>query len=101
MLRSTEKFRQLSLFPDIVCSAFLLAADSPKCAFYRIWVEANAGSYAVFKESGIKGRVLDKRAWRYENLDEARKLFERRIRSKTNPERKCPPQIHNVFRLEA
>ena len=54
------KFGQLCLFPDIVCSAYLVAGDSPKSAFYRIWIEVNAGLYTVIKESGIKDRVLNK-----------------------------------------
>jgi hypothetical protein len=57
------KLRQLSIFPEIVCSAYLVA-ESPKSAFYRIWIEADAGIYTVLKESGIKGRVLDKRPGR-------------------------------------
>ena len=102
MFRATEKFRQLSLFPDIVCSAFHLAADSRKYAFCRIWVEDNGGSYTVLKESGIKGRVLYKRAWRYENLDDARKLFERRIKAKTNPERRSlrKYQLSNLLKYK-
>ena len=96
------KFRQLSLFPDIVCSAYLEAANSPKSAFYRIWIEVDAGIYTVLKESGIKGRVLDKRAWRHENLNEGRKLFERRIKTKTNPERRSPRkyQLTNLVRYK-
>lgn len=81
---------QLSLFPDIVRSAHLVAPNSPKRAFYRIWIEANAGFLAVRKESGIRGRVLDRRRWPVDTLDQAIKMFERVIKAKTNPQRKSP-----------
>jgi hypothetical protein len=92
------KLRQLSIFPEIVCSAYLVA-ESPKSAFYRIWIEADAGIYTVLKESGIKGRVLDKRAWPHETLDQARKLFDRHIKSKTNQERKSPRKYTMVYNI--
>lgn len=84
------KARQLSLFPEIICAAYMVATESPKSAFYRIWIEADAGAFAVIKESGIRDRVLDKRAWPFDTLEGARELFDRRVRSKTNPERKSP-----------
>ncbi|MGD8846165.1 MAG: hypothetical protein PVJ84_08005 [Desulfobacteraceae bacterium] len=40
------------------------------------------------KESGVRDRVLDKRTWPFDTLDDARKLFDRRVKSKTNPQRK-------------
>jgi hypothetical protein len=81
-----------------VRSAYLVA-DSSKSAFYRIWIEADAGIYTVLKESGIKGRVLDRRAWPQEIMDEAIKLFDRRIKAKTNPECKCPRKYTMVYNL--
>ena len=81
--------KQQSMFPEIVCSAYLLA-DSPKSAFYRIWIACDVGIYSVFKESGIKDQVLDRRTWPQTNVEDARKLFDRRIRAKTNPDRRCP-----------
>jgi len=93
-----EKINHFGLLPEIVCAAYLVA-DSPKHAFYRIWIEGGAGIYSVRKESGVEGRVLDKRTWPQENLDEARKLFERRIRTKTNPQRKCPRKYTMVYRI--
>lgn len=90
------KHRQLKLFPEIICCAYLVA-DSPKNAFYRIWIESDAGNYAVLKESGIMGRVLDKRTWPKEDLDQARKLFDQRIKSKTNPDRKSPRKYTMVY----
>jgi hypothetical protein len=67
-----------------------VAAYIPKRAFYKIWIEVDAGIYTVLKESGVMDKVLDKRAWRYETLDEARNLFDRRVKAKTNPYRKSP-----------
>lgn len=84
------RFKQLSLFPDRLCSAYLVAPDSPQKAFYRIWIERNDCIYTVCKESGAKVRVLDKRSWSFEKPDEAQKLCDRRIKSKTNPSRKSP-----------
>lgn len=84
------KYVQRSLFPERVCSAHLVASDSPKSAFYRIWIEADAGVFTVRKESGIKNRVLDRRAWPFGSMDEAKKSYNSRIKSKTNPHRKSP-----------
>jgi len=89
-LTRPAKQQQLSLFPDIIRSASLVAADSPKKAFYRIQVEVNAGLFAVVKESGAEGRVLDRRRWPVDTLEQAVKMFDRIIKAKTDPERKSP-----------
>jgi hypothetical protein len=83
-------FKQLNLFTKKIRSAYLVAWGSPRKAFYRIWIETLDGEYSVVKESGIRGRVLDRRIWPAENLEAAQKLFQRRIKAKTNPERKSP-----------
>ena len=93
------KFVQRSLFPEIICSAYLVAMESPKVAYYRIWIEFDAGVFTVRKESGIRDRALDRRAWPFEALDDARKMFDRRIRAKTNPERKCPRKYTMVYNI--
>jgi hypothetical protein len=98
-LLERPKFRQISLFPDILCSAYLLAPDSPKSAFYRIWIESDDGVFTVCKESGGKDKVLDQRAWPFDSLEEARKLFDRRVRYKTNPERKSPRKYILVYNV--
>jgi hypothetical protein len=82
--------KQLSLFPDVIRSAHLLAADSPRKAFYRIWIEANAGLISVRKASGIGSKVLDRRRWPADTLDQAVKMFEKVVADKTNPNRKSP-----------
>jgi hypothetical protein len=95
-----SKLKQLTLFPNIICSAYLVAVDSPRQAFYRIWVEADTGIFTVVKESGVqKGRVLDRRAWRFGCRKEAQKLFDRRIKEKTNPKRNSPRKYTIVYNV--
>lgn len=81
---------QMSLFTVKLDFAYLVAQESPKKAFYKIWIEETEGFFEVVKESGAKGRVLDRRRWPMKNEDEARKLFDRQVRYKTNPKRKSP-----------
>lgn len=93
-----KKHEQLNLFSQKLKHAFLVARDSPRQAFYRIWIERNVGEVRIVKESGIKGRVLDRRCWPAESLDAAIELFHRRIKAKTNPDRKSPRKyqlVHN------
>lgn len=90
--------RQQSSFPEIVCSAYLLA-QSPKMAFYRIWIACDVGVYTVFKESGIKDQILDRRTWPQASLADAWKFYDRCIRSKTNPDRRCPRKYTTVSRI--
>lgn len=71
-------------------SALLVAADSPRQAFYRIWIEDIDGQINVVKESGVKDRVLDRRRWPVEDYEEAEKACQRRIKAKTKPDRKSP-----------
>ena len=85
-----KKQVQLNLFTSMLASADLVATDSPGKAFYRIWIEETDGLIEVVKESGAKGRVLDRRRWPMETEEDARKLFKRQIRYKTNPARKSP-----------
>ena len=100
--RTMPTAKQLSLFPDIIRSAHLVAADSPRKAFYRIWIEANAGLYSVRKASGVGSKVLDRRRWPADTLDQAVKMFEKVVADKTNPNRKSPRKyrlinsVHNV-----
>ncbi len=83
-------FKQLNLFTVKVSAAYLEAADSPRKAFYRIWIEDTDGKIKIVKESGAKGRVLDRRVWPCQNFQEAEKAYHRRIKAKTNPDRKSP-----------
>jgi hypothetical protein len=81
---------QLNLFTVKVNSALLVAPDSPRRAFYRIWIEDADGKISVVKESGVRDRVLDRRIWPFAEFEEAEKAYQRRIKAKTNPERKSP-----------
>lgn len=80
--------RQLNLFTIKIDSAYLVASENQHKAFHRIWIEETDGVYDVIKESGEKGRVLDRRSWAFEDEDAARKLFKSRIRDKTSPNQK-------------
>jgi hypothetical protein len=74
--------------------------------FIRIWIEENAGLYAVVKESGAGGRVLDRRSWKTETVEEAKGFVARKIKEKTNPARKSPRcpfknhQFYSILRLQ-
>lgn len=85
-----KSHQQLNLFTVKVNSALLVAAESPRRAFYRIWIEDTDGQISVVKESGVKGRVLDRRIWPCQDFEEAEKVYQRRIKAKTNPDRKSP-----------
>ncbi len=90
MTKSAKGCEQLSLFTVDLNSAYLVDHNSPRQAFYRIWIEEIVGDIRIVKESGAKGRVLDRRVWPYQDLQEAEKEYHRRIKAKTNPERKSP-----------
>ena len=83
--------QQLELFTKKLKSARLVAIDSPRQAFYIIWIEeSGSGQIQVVKESGAKGRVLDRRCEACDDLEAAQKLFDRQVRHKTDPARKSP-----------
>lgn len=67
--------------------AHLVAMNSPRQAFYRIWIEQEGQVFKVCKASGAQGRVLHRQAWEADSLVEAEDLFLKRLRSKTNQER--------------
>jgi hypothetical protein len=87
---------QLSLFTKRLKTSHLIAKDSPRIAFYKIWIERTDDDYRIVKESGVKGRVLDRRSWPAETLEEAQTLFDRRVNAKTNPLRKSPRKYTRV-----
>ena len=88
---------QLELFPTQIKSTCLFAPESPKKAFYRIRLEASNGGYLVAKESGIKQTVLDRRKWRFDDLNAAEKFFEAKVKNKTDQNRKSPRKYVQQF----
>jgi hypothetical protein len=73
-----------------VLKEVVLQADSPKRAFYRLWAEEIGIGYLVRKESGIEGKVMHAENWWRDNEQAALDLYERKLRQKTNPNRKHP-----------
>jgi hypothetical protein len=82
---------QLGLFWEVLAHARLSVIDHPRPVFYQIWMETQVGcGFRVRKKSGIGGRVLDKRIWPFDTLEEATKFYDTKIREKTNLQRKSP-----------
>lgn len=80
---------QLHLFPTIL-RMIELEADSPKRAFYRLMIEEHQGDWAVIKESGAAGKVLDRRRWAMESAEKAVAKYEKILRDKLDPARGSP-----------
>lgn len=78
---------QLSLFPNIVRN-IRLEADSPRKAWWTLFIEECRGKYTLIKRSGIKSGQLDQRKWPAENYEKALKLFEKKVKLKLDPKRK-------------
>jgi hypothetical protein len=87
--------RQLSLFPNIV-RRIDLKSNSPRKAWWRLMIQEYRGKYTLIKESGIKTGLLDRRKWKVKNYEKALKLFEKKVKSKLNPNRK-----KRVYRVAA
>lgn len=87
-LLKTLKYTQKDLFGCVLRSMYLFAPDSPKKAFYSLFIEVEFDNYIIRKESGIGSKVLDRREWKYHSLEEAEKSFNRIIHQKTRPDRK-------------
>lgn len=87
--------KQLMLFPEIIQSAELVA-DSPRQAFYRLWLEKHLNMFCVSKVSGTGNRPLDRRQWCFDSRKEAVKRFQRLLSEKTAPARKSPRKYRPV-----
>lgn len=80
---------QLNLFePVVLRSEFLRSDNSPRKAFYNIWLMDDKGKYSVKKESGAQGKILNSKEWFFKDDKEAESFFQKKIREKTNPDRK-------------
>lgn len=71
-------------------TALLQDENSPKKAFYKLYLLQTEEGYLVRKESGASGKILDCRNWPKPTFQEAEKLFLAKVRCKTNPSRKSP-----------
>lgn len=65
-----------------------LIADSPRKAWWQLSIEECLGNYFLIKRSGIKSGLLDQRKWGVENYEKCLKLFDKKVKSKLNPNRK-------------
>jgi hypothetical protein len=80
----------------IVLKQTFLSAFSKKMAFYRLYLEEEPGRYIVRKESGANNKTLDCREWSSLSYAAAEKLYQRKIKEKTNLERKSK-RIYRVL----
>jgi hypothetical protein len=76
--------------PRVLKNAHLVVLNTPRKTFYSIQIEECQGTFRVLKISGALGKVWDKRMWEFSTLDEAERHFNRRIKEKTDPERRSP-----------
>ena len=74
----------------VLKNAHLVVLNTPRGTFYSIRIVECYGTFRVLKVSGALGKVWDKRTWEFSTLDEAEKLFSRRIKEKTDPDRRSP-----------
>ena len=83
---------QLHLFPTVLKFIELEAPNSPQKAFYRLRLEECQGIYLVIKESGTatNNKVLDRRNWQFNKIEQAIKKYDRILRDKLNPARSSP-----------
>lgn len=78
---------QLKLFPVILHATFL-ESDSPKHAWWYIYIEECMGEYAVVKESGVRGSILDIRRWPMKSDKDAIECYRSKCSQKLDPNRK-------------
>jgi len=79
---------QLNLFETSIIKSDHLVADTPRQAYYKVWLESLMGKYLVRKESGTKKHTLDKRIWKFDDFVQAEKFYIRKVKEKTNQNRK-------------
>lgn len=76
--------RQLELFEnDVLRFDHLVAPDSPKQAYYKLWLEFRRGRHTVRKESGTRRHRLDERAWPFDSFERAEQFYRKKIKEKT------------------
>lgn len=80
---------------EILKMIYLEAPESPRRAFYLLWIEPKGEGFRLCKESGAGSARLHQKVWEFETIEEAEKLFEKLVWSKTRPDRKSP-RIYRV-----
>ncbi len=76
--------RQLELFEsDVLRFDHLVAPDSPKQAYYKLWLEVRRGRHRVRKESGTRRHRLNERVWPFDSLAMAERFYQKKIKEKT------------------
>ncbi len=76
--------------PRVLKNAHLVVLNTPRKTFYSIRLEERHGTFRVLKVSGALGKVWDERSWEFSTLEEAERLFNRRVKEKTDPARRSP-----------
>lgn len=79
--------------------AYLVAPESRRQAFYTIWIETFEEGFRVCKESGGLGKVWQHRTWEFASLQDAEKLFQKRVKEKINPERRSARKYYLIHML--
>jgi len=75
---------QLSLFEnDILKFDSLISQESPRKAFYKLWLTCRRGKYTVRKESGAGELLLDVREWPFTSFKDAKKYYLKKLKQKT------------------
>jgi hypothetical protein len=89
MAKTFKKYTQLSLFDSVVIrNDHLMATRSPRKAVYNMWLIQAAGKFIVKKESGCEMKKQTARQWSFPDLGQAEHFYEKKIKTKTNPDRK-------------
>lgn len=81
---------QIEIPRSIILKSASLVADSPKKAFYNLYVTKEEEGYLVIKDSGTGDRILDHRSWPADSYESADKMFKQKLRTKLNPNRRNP-----------
>ena len=74
---------------------YLEASESPRKAFYLLWIELKGEGFRVCKESGASAGAtpLHRKAWEFQTMEEAEKLFRKLVHRKTERIASLPGSI--------
>lgn len=85
----------------IITESLLVAEDSSRKAFYRLFVEKVEGGYVIRKVSGAHGRILHEEMYWRPDINSAVAFFRAKIASKTSPERRSPRKYRVIHETQA